>query len=133
MADLQAARQGSVLAVQKARGMESGLWLCPLEDRRPRGASRVGLLESLSLGSYLLLVDATSRMLRPGKAQVGPEAVALLERIGTSAETWQATLQQLFSRERLLGVAFSFSRSRLHEAAQHRGCHHLANLNGCPA
>jgi hypothetical protein len=133
MADLQAARRGSVLAAQKARGMESGLWLCPLEDRRQRGDQRVGLLQSFSLGSYLLLVDATSRMLRPGKARVGPQVVALLERIGTSVEIWQATLEQLFSRPRLLGVTFSFRRSRLHDAAQHRGCRHLVNLNGCPA
>ena len=34
------------------------------------------------------------------------------------AETWQATLQQLFSRPRLLGVTFSFRRSRLNEAAK---------------
>ena len=133
MAQLQAARQGSVPAARQARGMEAGLWLCPLQDRRPQGAARVGLAESLSLGSYLLLVDATSRMVRPGKARVGPQVAALLERIGTRAETWQATLQQLFSRPRLLGVTFSFRRSRLNEAARHRGCHHLANLNGCPA
>lgn len=133
LADLQAARRGSVLAAQRARGMESGLWLCPLEDRRSRGDSRVGLRESFSLGTYLLLVDATSRMLRPGKARVGPQVAALLERIGTSVEIWQETLRQMFSRPRLLGVAFSFSRGRLHEAAKHRGCHHLANLNGCPA
>ena len=95
LAELQAACQGSVPAARRARGMEAGLWLCPLEDRRPQGEARVGLAESFSLGSYLLLVDATSRMLRPGKARVGPEVAALLERIGTSAETWQATLQQL--------------------------------------
>ena len=133
LSDLQAARAGSVLGAQAARGMESGLWLCPLEDRRERGASRVGLLDSFSLGSYLLLVDATSRMLRPGKARVGPEVTALLERLGTSLDTWQATLQQLFARPRLLGVAFAFHRDRLREAAQTRGCHHLANLYGCRA
>jgi len=29
-------------------------------------------------------------------------------------------------------VAFAFGRQRLQEAAARRGCHHLANLNGCP-
>ncbi len=68
LSDLQAARAGSALGAQAARGMESGLWLCPLDDRRGRGETRVGLLDGFSLGSYLLLVDATSRLLRPGKA-----------------------------------------------------------------
>ena len=63
---------GSALGAQAARGMESGLWLCPLDDRRGRGETRVGLLDGFSLGSYLLLVDATSRLLRPGKARSDP-------------------------------------------------------------
>jgi hypothetical protein len=131
--DLQAARAGSALGAQAARGMEAGLWLCPLDDRRGRGEERVGLLEDFSLGSYLLLIDATSRMLRPGKARVGPEVAAILERLGTSPETWQVTLQQMFVRPRLKGVAFAFRRQRLRDAAQARGCHHLHNLNGCRA
>ena len=133
LSDLQAARAGSALGAQAARGMESGLWLCPLDDRRGRGEARVGLLDGFSLGSYLLLVDATSRLLRPGKARVGPEVTALLTRLGTTPEVWQVTMQHLFSRPRLLGVAFAFHRKNLREAAAARGCHHLANLNGCPA
>ena len=54
------------------------------------------------------------------------------ERLGTSAEVWQHTISQMFSREHPIGVAFSFHREKLCAAAAHRGCHHLANLNGCP-
>ncbi len=64
---------------------------------------------------------------------VGPEVTALLTRLGTTPEVWQVTMQHLFSRPRLLGVAFAFHRKNLREAAAVRGCHHLANLNGCPA
>ncbi len=39
----------------------------------------------------------------------------------------------LFSRTKTTGVVFPFSRQRLNEVAQQRGCHHMANLNGCPA
>jgi len=48
--------------------VEQDLWLCPVEDRRRQGATREGMLEGLSLGSYLLLVDYTSRLCRQGKA-----------------------------------------------------------------
>ncbi len=57
--------------------MESGLWLCPMEDRRGHGESRVGLLDSFSLGSYLLLVDATSRLFRSVKGCSDLAATAL--------------------------------------------------------
>ena len=131
--DLQAARAGSVAAARAAQGLDTGHWLCPLGDERGRKASRTGLLAGLSLGSYLQLVDWTSRLVRKGKTRVSEQVAAILDRVGTSAEVWQATLQKLFSRSRVLGVAFTFHRKRLQEAAARRGCHHLANLNGCPA
>jgi len=131
--DLQAARDGSVAAAQAAQGLDAGHWLCPLNDQRGGGGARAGLLEGLSLGSYLQLVEWTSRLVRRGKARVSEQVGAILDRLGTSAEVWQATLQKLFSRSRALGVAFTFHRERLQEAAARRGCHHLANLNGCRA
>ena len=69
LADLQAARLGSVAGVKQAHGLETGLWLCPIEDRRARGIKRAGMLEGFSLGSYLQLVDATSRLARRSKAR----------------------------------------------------------------
>ena len=131
--DLQAAREGSVAAAEAARGLDADHWLCPLGDERGHGAVRVGVLEGLSLGSYLQLVDWTSRLARDGKARVSSQVASIFDRLGTSAEVWQATLQKLFSRSTELGVAFAFHRERLKEAAARRGCHHLANLNGCPA
>ncbi len=131
--DLQAARHGSVAAARATAGLDIDHWLCPLGDERARGAPRVGLLEGLSLGTYLQLVDWTSRLTREGKARVSAEVASILDRLGTSADAWQVTLQKLFSRPKALGVAFAFHRERLREAAGRRGCHHLANLNGCPA
>jgi hypothetical protein len=133
LSDLQAARAGSVVSAEQLRGLEDGLWLCPMEDRRAQGGSRVGMLEGFSLASYLLLVDETSRILREGKASVNPQAAALLDRLGTSVETWESTMKKMTSRSLPRGVAFSFHREKLQQAAQKRGCHHLANLNGCPA
>jgi hypothetical protein len=131
--DLKAARVSAAMGVLKSQDLEAGLWLCPIEDRMAQGSPRVGLAEGFSLGSYLLLLDATSRLLRPGKAHLSAEAEEILDRLGTSGKIWQETITALFSRPNPLGVTFSFDRSKLKAAAAARGVHHVANLNGCPA
>ena len=65
---LEAAKGGSVAGSQAAGGLEEGLWLCPIEDRRRLGSTRPGMFEGLSIGNYLLLVDYTGRLFREGKA-----------------------------------------------------------------
>jgi hypothetical protein len=131
--DLRAALQSSVAGVQAASGSEENLWLCPIEDRRQHEArSRRGLLDGFSLGSYLQLVDWTSRLVRQGKARVSQDVTELLDRLGTTGNAWEATLSKLFSTSRHTGVAFAFNRARLREEAVRRGRHHLANFSGCP-
>ncbi len=131
--DLRAARDSSVAGIQAARGCEETLWLCPIEDRRQQDAgNRRGVLDGFSLGSYLQLVDGTSRLARPGKARVSQEVTALLDRLGTTADAWEATLNRLFSTSRHTGVAFAFNRALLREEAVRRGRHHMANFSGCP-
>jgi hypothetical protein len=49
---------------------EDSHWLCPIEDRRPLDSLREGMLEGISLGNFLLLVDFTGRAFRDGKAAV---------------------------------------------------------------
>ena len=130
--DLQAARDGSVSGSSAAAGLEEGLWLCPIEDRRRLESPREGMLEGSSLGNYLLLVDYTGRLFREGKAVISAELSAILECLGSSAENWQARLQKL-AGGRLLGRFFAATRSRLREVAQRLGVHRLANLAGCAA
>jgi hypothetical protein len=129
---LQAARDGSASGSSAAAGLEEGLWLCPIEDRRRLDSPREGMLEGFSLGNYLLLVDYTGRLFREGKAVISAELGAILERLGSSAENWQARLQKL-AGGRLLGRFFAATRSPLREVAQHLGVHRLANLAGCAA
>jgi REP element-mobilizing transposase RayT len=131
--DLKAARISAARGIKHARGLEKGIWLCPIEDRRHRGETRVGLFEGMSLGTYLLLLDQTARMLRPGKATLSGDANEILERLGTSSQIWEQTITELFGRPRPFGVTFSLDRAQLRKAAQTRGVHHVANLNGCPA
>lgn len=125
--------RGAVLDPQAASQLEQQIWLCPFASQSAQSdtTARRGMVSGFSLAQYLHLVDCTSRLARAGKAHVGTQVESMLERLGTRAETWTANLQRLFQQERLVGVAFSFSREKLRKAAQHRGCHHLANLCGC--
>jgi hypothetical protein len=131
-ADLEAAEQGSVAGSRASGGIEEALWLCLIEDRRRLDSGREGMLEGFSLGSYLLLVDCTGRLLREGKAAVSRELAGIFARLGSSAESSWARLEKL-SRGRLLGRFFAASRERLRDVAARLGVHHLANLGGCPA
>ena len=131
--ELKAAVQGSVTGSRVAGNIEQDLWLCPLEDRRLLGSPREGMLEGFSLGSYLLLVDYTSRLCRRGKARVGREVASILDRLGTSAEVWWHRLRTLFGKKRLMGSYFATDRDRLRQLARQRGVHHLDNLVPSPA
>jgi hypothetical protein len=130
--DLKAAEQGSVAGSNASGCLEESHWLCPIEDRSGLDSSRTGMLHGFSLGSYLLLVDYTGRLLREGKATISVELSGILERIGSSAESWWSRLEKL-SKGRLLGRFFAASRERLREVARGLGVRHLANLAGCPA
>jgi len=118
--------------VQRSAGLEEAHWLCPIEDRRRLDSSRAGTLGGFSLGNYLLLVNYTGRLFRDGKAAIAREVAEILERLGTTAKTWQARLEKL-SKGRLLGRFFAASRQRLREVAQRLGLQRVPNLGGCPA
>jgi hypothetical protein len=130
--DLKQAELGSVAGSNSSAGLEESVWLCPIEDRRGLDSSREGMLRGFSLGNYLLLVDYTGRLYRDGKSALSAELTGILNRLGTSAETWHARLEKLKSG-RLLGRFFAASRERLREVAAQLRVHHLANLGGCPA
>jgi hypothetical protein len=130
--DLPAARGGSVAGSAAAAGLDDGLWLCPIEDRRGRDSAREGMIAGFSLGNYLLLVDYTGRLFRAGKAVLSRDLAEILDRLGISAEGWQARLERL-RQGRLLGRFFASSRQRLREVAEQLGLRRTANLGGCPA
>lgn len=127
LADLKAAARNSIAGSRAAGRLEESHWLCPLEDLRSKGSSREGMLENFSLGSYLLLVDYTSRLCRAGKARLSREVTGILDRLGTTAEFWQQRMKKLFGKPRLLGSYFSTSAERLKEIAARRGVHHVDN------
>lgn len=126
---LRAAARGSIAGSRAAGKLEESHWLCPLEDRRGKDLSqREGMLENFSLGSYLLLIDYSSRLCRVGKARVSGEVAGIFDRLGTSAEYWDQRLKQLFGKARLLGSHFASRRDSLRALARSKGVHHLDNL-----
>jgi hypothetical protein len=131
-ADLKAARQGSVAGSKAAAGLEESHWLCPIEDRRRPDSSREGMFEGFSLGKCLLLVDYTGRMFREGKTSISCQVAEMLDRLGTSAESWQVRLEKL-RKGHLFGRFFSASRKRLREVAERLGLQRAPNLGGCSA
>ena len=90
------------------------------------------MVEGFSLGSYLQLVDYTARLYRAGTAAVSREVAAILDRLGSTAEEWQARLEKL-RQGRFLGRYFATTRDRLREVAQRLGVKRVPNLGGCPA
>ena len=115
-----------------AAGLEEAHWLCPIEDRRRLDSAREGMVEGFSLGNYLLLVDYTARLFREGKATLSREVAEILDRLGSSADHWQARLEKL-RQGRLLGRFFATSRARLREVAERLGLKRVPNVAGCPA
>jgi len=129
---LEHLKDSTVIDPLISRQLEEGIWLCPIDDQHGSSDTRAGFLDGFSLVHYLRLIDATSRLFREGKARVDKAAKPLLERLGTTLQTWSETLKQMFASEPF-GVAFAFSRKRLREFAARRKCRHMVNLNGCPA
>jgi hypothetical protein len=130
--DLKAARTGSVAGSQAAAGLEESLWLCPIEDRRRLDSSREGMVEGFSLGNYVLLVDYTGRLFRAGKASVSRQVAEIFDRLGTTAESWQARLEKL-RKGHLFGRFFAATRQRLREVGERLGMRRVPNLGGRPA
>lgn len=128
--ELKAAARGAVAGTRALGRLEERHWLCPVEDLRKKGSSREGMLEGFSLGSYLLLVDWTSRLYRTGKARVSQEVAGILERLGTSAEYWGERVKKLLGKSRLLGSYMATRAARLKEIAHRRGVHHVDNALG---
>ncbi len=125
---IQQAGEAASVAGSKVEGdIEQSHWLCPMQDRRRQGVCREGLLPGFSLSGYLELVDWTARVYRTGKARVSQEVAGIMERLGTTAERWQAHMRTLITKARWLGSFCATRRDRLREIATHRGLHHVDN------
>jgi hypothetical protein len=131
-AELEAAEGGSVAGSRAAGGLEEALWLCPIEDRRGLDSTREGMIQGFPLGSYVKLVDYTGRLFRQRKASISTELAGVFERLGCSAQSWQARLEKL-NGHRQLGRFFASTRAKLREIRERLGVRYVVNLASCPA
>ena len=131
-AELEAAEGGSLAGSRAAGGLEEALWLCPIEDRRGLDSTREGMIQGFPLGSCVKLVDYTGRLFRQRKASISAELAGIFERLGCSAQSWQARLEKL-KGDRLLGRFFATTRAKLREISERLGVRYVGNLAGCPA
>ena len=90
------------------------------------------MVEGFALGSYLQLVNYMAGLYREGKATLSRAVAEILDRLGSSADPWDARLKTL-SQGSLPGRFFATTRQRLHDVAQRLGLKRVANLGGCPA
>ena len=116
---------------------DESFWLTPLEDRRERAGkrrgqrTRAGMFSNVNLASYLRLLDWSARLNRPGKKRIPPSVAAILDRLGSSSDQWQARLEKLRQNDRIYGVVFATNRATINEFAAVRGVSRLSNLAGC--
>ena len=87
------------------------------------------MLETFSLGSYLLLVEYTGRLWRNGKANMSAGLKEIFDRIDSSAELWTERIQRMMQAGSLRGCFFAATKESLQEFAANRG-KRTANL--CP-
>lgn len=127
--DLRACLRGSVEGSKAAAGLEEGLWLVPIEDRRGIDSERMGILAGCTLGNYLMLVEQTGRMLREGKASISAELADIFERLGTTAERWIQRAEKL-RRGRPYGSFMAASRESLERIAKSLSLARVINV-GC--
>lgn len=129
--DLKSAENGSVQSSQSNSGLEEGLWLIPIEDRRSLDSRREGIIPAFTLGNYLKLVDFTGRMVREGKCVIDREFDDILSRIQSTTGVWQQMIQRLRGG-RLVGRFIAGSRERLRNHAHKLGLSRAMNLATVP-
>lgn len=106
---LRAALEGSVAGSHATGDLEQDHWLVPIEDRRQIApGSREGILNTFSLGSYLMLLDYTGRLVRDGKARMDATVKDVFTRLKMNEEGWHQRLgRMLASASNLRGTFFS--------------------------
>ncbi len=107
-------------------------WLVPIQDCRERGVTRAGISPTMTLRSYLELLDWSSRLNRPGKARISRAAAGILERLGTSTDRWEARLHSIQGNDRFFGVVIASTQEALRRHAKQTGRKRIANFSGPP-
>ena len=102
----------------------------PDEDRRRLDSSREGMVGGDLAGECLLLMEYAGRSFRAGKASLSREVAEILDRLGSSADHWQARLEKCATA--VSWAASSRPAGSAQEVAEQLGVRRMPNLAGCP-
>ena len=100
---------------------EAGLWLLPVDDNRTHGGERPGLHEGLTLSCYLRSVDASSRMIRAGKASLEADMAPIFQRLGLDQQLLESTVAGLFEPRPRISNRLGRKPNLDHAASTHSG------------
>lgn len=123
---LNASLDGSVAGSDATGNLEQDQWLVPIEDRRQlpgakNAGAREGMFATLSLGSYLLLIEHAGRIQRDGKASICGNLQSLFDRLGIGERTWGAKIGNLLGSRDLRGNVFASQSERIAQLNEQRG------------
>lgn len=109
---LSHAIKGSVAGSEAAGNADQDHWLIPLGTLRPSSATtnmkpREGMLNTFSLGSYVMLVDYAGRIFRKGKTSMSEGLESIFERLGIDHEAWTMQVKEMLKSTKLRGNSFS--------------------------
>ena len=88
------------------------------------------MIQGLSLGSYIKLVDYTGRLIRQGKASMSADLASIFERLGCSDQSCR--VESKGSAKAICSANFSSTRGETREIGEHFGGRRLVNLARCP-
>lgn len=136
---LKEAKKGTAVAMRSAKQLDVNHWLIPMVEQRKEATlqktscdakgRRAGMFDSISLGSYIAIVEYTGRLFRNGKARISAAAADVFERLETSPEYWFLRMKKLLTSSMLRGRFFAADQEKVRAIAEKRGVRHLANLS----
>ena len=127
MRELLECNQANAVPSSLSFSLEDDQWLIPIDARRSIDSDREGLIEGLTLGNYLLLVEQTGRKDRAGKSSISADLDPIFDRLGITHSQWHDQLERM-KGGKLIGTYAAGSRDRLREVASDLGVRHLVNL-----
>lgn len=122
LAKLRAAMDGSVAGSKAIAAVDQDHWLMPIENLRLREpGSRKGMFESISICSYVMVVEYIGRLHRKGKASIPTSVEDVFTRLETSAELCEQYLcKMLVSASNLRGNFFALGNNTLRDLNKKR-------------
>jgi REP element-mobilizing transposase RayT len=118
---LKAMARGEESSTRGSKDVEQNHWLVPIEDCSQKHKSkREGVIESISLGCYMLLLEYLAKLFRTGKARIHPCICEAMEELGISAEEFGDRVVKMLESDELRGNCFAANQKNLDRVKKNR-------------